>query len=414
MKAILKLVVVLFACAVAAHGQVVPAATMGNAGLSYSFHYSQAAEFGRRYGDWQTARASANLTYSIPEESHPLQIGYAGGYGWTLTGHGYGNGFFQHFFISQGLIWDRWFVQISDNISYLPDAPTTGFSGVPGTGEPIGEPNPTPPTNESVLTENTHILNNMTNGSATHPLDAATTLKFGGGAGQMLFINSDGLDTDSLMANAGLSRRVNARNSLTGSYQFATYSFPGTGTRFDSNTIFFGGSRRWSPRLSTEVSAGPQFVLESSNSTASGSANVPVVPTSINVAVNASAAYQFHFLTANVSYSRGVNGGAGYLYGGRSDSVNGKLSREFGRNVSVGIDASYRRLSGLQNNGVTSSEYCGAQANRHFGRYLNLFANYTVQLQSTSSDLPANALNGSLQEISGGIGYSPRGFRIRH
>jgi len=404
MKTTLKLLAFLFTVGAAAHAQVEPAATgpggppvSGN--LKYSFRYSQTAEFGSSLGDWQTSNVSASVDYANSKERLPFSLDYGGGYTWTITGPSYATGLFQHLFLSQGVVWRKWNLTASDDVSYRPQAPTTGFSGIAGIGEPIGGSGPSPPSSQSILTLNTHVVNNVVNGELEHNLNYATTLSAGGSSELLRYPDNNGLAMNSQMANAGLTQRLNARNSLTGKYMFSQFSYPDYGFSFMTNSALFGFTRNWTRKVTTDVSVGPQWT---------GSSESTVVPSATNVAVNAAVDYHFQFVSAGLAYNRGVNGGSGYLLGAESDAVSANFSREFGRNMNIGLMGSYRRTTGLVNNGVINGKFGGVQATRRLGRYLTLFANYTAMDQSSSAALPVNALSELLQVIGFGIGYSPR------
>jgi hypothetical protein len=120
------------------------------------------------------------------------------------------------------------------------------------------------------------------------------------------------------------------------------------------------------------------------------------------------------FGSAGVNYNRGSNGGSGYLIGAETDSVAANFSRDFNKNLNIGVTGSYMRTAGLANNGVTNGRFGGVQASRRIGRYLNVYANYTAIDQSTSSTLNNNALSGLMQVVGFGIGYSPKEKHLRH
>jgi len=42
--------------------------------------------------------------------------------------------------VSQGLVRRDWTLRLMDDVSYMPQAPVTGFSGIPGVGNLPGEP----------------------------------------------------------------------------------------------------------------------------------------------------------------------------------------------------------------------------------------------------------------------------------
>jgi hypothetical protein len=411
MKTTLKLVAIFLTGCAGAYAQVVPEATgpaklpvSGN--LHYALRYSQTAEFGGGLGDWQTGTISGSVDYSNGTDRHPFNLSYDGGYTKTFTGPDYETGVFQHLFISQGLVGHKWNATVSDNISFTPESPTIGFSGIPGTGEPIGGSGSNPPSSQSILTLNTRSISNVANAEFGYHLNYATTLNFGGSSNLLRYPDGNGLDSGGLQANAGLTRRLDARNSLSGQYIFSHYSYSGLSFTSDINAALFGYQRTWSPKLRTNVSVGPQWIGSSSSS---------VEPPSTTIAASAGVDYHFRSELASLSYNRGANNGAGYLTVATDDSVNAGFSREFGRDLTIGITGSYARIAGLQiGNGVTNARYGGAQATRRLGRYLNVFANYTAVDQSSSlAASQTNVLNQLYQVIGFGIAYSPRETHLR-
>jgi hypothetical protein len=82
-----------------------------------------------------------------------------------------------------------------------------GFSGIPGTGEPIGGTGSNPPSSQSILTTNTSIVNNITTGEVGLTLNNKTTLSAGGSSQILRFPDGNGLNTNAPTANVGLTRR---------------------------------------------------------------------------------------------------------------------------------------------------------------------------------------------------------------
>ncbi|HEY1901975.1 MAG TPA: hypothetical protein VGG56_06075 [Terracidiphilus sp.] len=406
MKTIYKLVaLLLFTVAAAAHAQVAPAATMGPAGLRYTFRYSETAEFYDVTGNRQTISPSASVEYVNNAERRPFSMKYSGGYTWNVVGPSYATGLFQRLALSQSLLWRKWDVNFSDNVGYLPESPITGFSGIAGTGEPIGEPNPIP-SGQSILEENTHVVNNLANGTLTHQFNRATSFSAGGSSDLLRFPEGIGLDTDTVMANGELAWQFNARNRISGNYRFSQFTYPGYDVTFSTNATTFGYFRQWNRRINTNVEAGPEFI---------GSADTAAVPNSTRLSANAAVTYRYQFGETGLNYTHGTNGGAGYLLGAEFDTARAYYSRDFERNLTVGFDAAYTRTSGLINNGITDARFAGVQVTRRVGQYLTVFGNYTAIDQTTSSVLYSSALTGLEQVVSFGIGYSPRGTRIiRH
>ncbi len=417
MKNTLKLVVLFFALrATMAGAQAVPAAKIQGLSVSgnlhYSFRYSQIATFGSGLGDWQVSTASASADYANGKNRFPFSLTYGGGYIWTIAGPSYDSGLFQHLFLSQSIVGRKWNVVASDNISYLPEAPTTGFTGIPGIGEPIGAPNPAPPSGQSILTVSTHVVDNNTLGELERNVSRATTFSTGASYYFFRYPDGNGINTNTTAANAGLTWRLNARNSLMGNYLFSQFSFPGYNFSMTTTSGTLGFQRAWNRKITTNISAGPQWLSSSQSAT---------VPSSLGVVANAAVNYQFQLDSASLVYFHGIIGGAGYFLGAKLDRVEANFSREFGRELTVGADASYMRTAALGNggllgySGVFNAEFAGVQATRHLGRHFSAFANYQVIVQSSSSAaaVPVNVLNDLLQVAGFGIDYSPQGRHLR-
>lgn len=386
-----------------ATAQVEPAATSPSLPLpagnfQYSLRYAQTAEFGRSLGNWQNGVVSGSLNYSNGRERFPFSMAYGGGYNFTIAGPSYGNGLFQHLSFTQGLIGRKWNLSLGDDVTYTPEAPTIGFTGIPGLGEPVTPP--TPPTgDQSILTLNTHVVDNASRALLSRPLNYAWSMNMGGSYNLLRFPDGNGLDTGTAGANGGLRYRLSARQSLVGSYSFSKFTYPAFGFSFFTHSAFFGFDRLWSRRLSTSISMGPQWT---------SSSDATVVPSSRGFAVNAQANYHAGFNNFGASYARGINGGGGYLFGSQTDTANANYTRRFGQAGTLGFNASYMRTAGLLNNGTTSARYGGVQATRRLGPFLSLFANYSLISQSTSSALPGNTLGQTIQILGFGIAYSPR------
>jgi hypothetical protein len=409
MKKVFKIPAILLAASLAAAGsvafaQVVPAANAGPASFGYSFNYSESAEFGEKLGEWQTAVASGRLNYRTGMERLPFSVMYAGGYTWTIGGADYSNGYYQHLLASQGFVGRRWRAFLSDNISYLPQAPITSFAGVPGSGEPVGTPNPAPPTDQTVLTIKTRVIDNAVGLVFLDRLSLGTSLTGSGGWGLLRYPDNNGINVNTYSGTVGLLQRLNARMSIDGSYAWSEFTYPSYDLAFQTQTVFLGFTRIWNRKFTTGVDGGPQWVT-SSDSTS--------IPSSTNFAINTFVRYHLKNVSASVTYARGVSGGAGYLLGGHSDVVSGNLSRTLGRSsMSIGLEGSYQRLKELENNEAISSEDVGVGLTRKLGRHFQANVNYMVINQAYGATLPSNVLSDIVQSFTFGFGYSPRQSRI--
>jgi hypothetical protein len=415
--------ILLLAASAASRAQVVPAAIVPastgewsglpvSGALHYDVRYSQTAQFGGSQDGQQMSYISGDASYANTGKRLPFSMQYGAGYGLVWAGPPSAGNVFQHLTLSQGIVGRTWNLSVNDDASYSFQTPTTGFSGVPGIGEPIGGPvTPTLP-DQTILTVNTRSIDNFTTLGFGHKLDSATTLNLSGASGQMLYLDNDGQNMDTYMASAGVTRRLNARNSFSSQYSFSRFNYVGSVQVANAaqigysqaNTVQFSLSRQWNPHLATSASAGPQWI---------SSSNSAILPSSTTISANASASYTLRFGTASLMYSHGTSGGSGYMLGAESDIAMASFGRSIGKNLTVGVTGSYMRTAGLSNSGTTSGEYGGAQASRMLGRYFNVYASYTAANQSSSLLNAPNVLNSLWQTIGFGIGYSPREIRLK-
>lgn len=398
--------------------------------LRYDLRYAQTAQFGGYQDGQQRIYASGDASYANTGKRLPFSIQYGGGYGWVWAGPPSAGNVYQHLSLSQGMVGRTWNLMASDNVSYTFETPTTGFSGVPGTGEPISGSGTTTTPDQTILT-NTRSVDNMTTIGFGHRLDSATTLNLGGSSGQMRYIDQDGQNMNTWMADAGVTRRLNARNSFSGQYSFSRYSYGSAGFATQTNTAQFSVSRQWNQQLTTTVAAGPLWFASSGTSSTESLA----LSNSTFLSLSATASYTLRHGSAGVSYFHGTIGGSGYMLGAKIDSVNGNFSRNYGKNLTIGVTGSYMRTSAiiaaefayvcqidnvyyyclvpLSITPVSDARYGGAQATRKLGRYFNIFASYTAVDQSSSLLNAPNVLNTLWQTIGFGIGYSPREIRLK-
>ena len=418
MKTTLHILAILLAVCASAYAQVVPEASGGNGlpiggNLDYSVRYSETADYGSTLGNWETSNVTASVSYANATKRLPFSLTYGGGYSWSAGSAPYGSGFNETLALSQGIVRRHWRFLASDNVGYHKQTPTTGFSGEPGSGEPIGVSGSDTPVTQSILTVNTTTVSNNATGTFSRDLGRATTLSAGGSYNQLIYPDGDGQETNTLSANATVTRRLNARSSVSGEYMYSLYSYPASsltgslGSSFTStgNSTVVSYHRQWTRGFSTSAEIGPEWIQ---------SAESTVVPSSTRVTTNASAIYQYKFEAASVNYTRGTNGGAGLYLGAESDVVSLNFSREIGRKTIVGLTTAYLRTGGLNSSEAVDGVYGAVQVSRPLSRYISMFANYTAIDQWSNTPLPSNALDALYSVVAFGIGYSPRGIHLRH
>ena len=401
MKAWLALVAVPAALCSTLHAQVAPAGTGVGTNFSYVLRYAQTAHFGAGLGNWQIATPSGEVDFRNGHRKTPFSLIYAGGYTWTLTGPTqYSTGFFQRLSLHQVLSDEKWKASLGNDVSYRPEAPFTGFSGIPGTGEPIGAPSPPP--SQSILTLGTHALDNLATGELTRILSPAYSVSVGANYDLLFFPDSNGLNTNHLSAQTELARRVSRRSSVFGAYIFNRFSYPDVSLTTNANVVMAGYEHAFSRRFHVNLSAGPGWVTSSNNN---------VVPASTIVNANAGLDYQMPAGSAFVRYDRSTSGGSGYMLGQLADTVDAGYSRVFARTFTAEVIGGYRRIQPLNKSAIIQAEMGAVQGSWRFGERFSAFASYTVVAQASTGPLPPNAVSGPLQIISFGIAYGMRARR---
>ena len=409
MKHIARFLVIFCCLGSSAFAQVSPAAIGSKVftapqGLGYAFRYSQNAQLGTQQANIQTSIVSGSVEYATRSKEKPFHMQYAGGYTWTLSGPDYLSGQFHRMYLSQELNLRRWALLLSDDVAYLPQSPTTGFSGIPGTGEIIGVPNPGSSSSQTILSLNTHMLTNSAHGELKHAFSYATSVNFGGSSDYLYFPNADGIDTRSASGFGELARRLSARTTLSGRYIYTQFSYPSTVAEMHTHTVLVGFRRRATRNLDFSAFGGPQLI---------GSTVPTTIPPNTTFAVNADLNYLLRFANLNASYSHSTNGGSGYLVGATTDNAQVNFSHQFGPSVLLGINGGYQGTAALNNNGVTNGGFGGTQVTWWLARKLIVYANYTGIGQTSTSQLPGSALTQTINTLSFGFGLSSREQRQR-
>ena len=385
--------------------QVEPAATgpsrpSGN--LNYSLRDSQIAWWSGVLGDQQANALSGSLQYENGKTRNPLSVNYSGGYTFVLTGATFGTGYFQNLSIGDTFSGRKWRLRLSDGISYRPQAPTFGFSGVAGTGEPPTPPPVTGTPTETVLTENTHAINNVTTASYTMPINFAVSFLASGSYAILRYPDGNGYDSTAISGDVGASLRLSGRTSLTGEFEESRFGFGGGSGTFETSAVLGSVSHTFNKSFRATFSAGPAWV------TSQGISNFP---SSTTVFLSGGLNYHKRFDTISINGYHGDNSGSGVFYGARFNSIGANYSREIEKKTTLSVNFGFQQNSGLQvNTGSSSGLFGSVSAARRLGRLFSLSAAYTATEQ-TANSLPGNVLNGLLQGASVSIGYSPRGIR---
>ncbi len=424
----LSLIALLVVASRLADGQAAPTAVpsqrtgMGlnipwlNGGLQYGLNASQLFQTGYYGGGWsKQASVSGDVAFSTKSETGPFSLVYTGGVQIPEESN-ISTNYFQSLALAQSVLLKSWTLSGTDVVSYLPQSPTVGLSGIPGTGDlglaPVGiggEPA------QDVLTTNSTRVSNTVSGSVGRRLSGRDSISGSASYGLLHFFGDTGIDNTQISASAGMSHQFDARTSanIGASYSIFRYDVAGHSS-FTTRGVSAGAQRQVTRALGVFGSGGPQWV---------NSSDQLAIPSRLTWGASLGATYLMPIFITQVSYSRGINAGSGVQTGSISDSVTGSLSRRFGPSWSTSLNAGFTRSQGLAtmptpanvavlgiaNSGSIKGFYGGAQASRRISRSVSATGSYTALTQSSSNALTTQAtLSGTVQSFALGISYSPR------
>ncbi len=392
----------------------VPSTGFGEAPLAGSFNYALTASelisngFFNNGGASYSTNLSGDAVYQSGNPSHPFSLVYTGGV--LLQNAGQPTTTYQELSLSQSLKTKNWNFNIQDAVTYLPESPVSGLSGIPGVGDlgivpvPVG-----PESGIGVLTTYGPRVSNTLTGSASRILTARVSAQVSAYEDQQEFIGDNsiqGLNNSGEGATVGLSYRFDSRDSLSANYNYSRFSFGSTYGSFTTQGATVNYSRQWSRRLQTNVYAGPQAVSSSNGLYAS----------TVEIAAGAAASYQSRNATYTLTFARGTNNGSCVIPGSFSDSLNLAAARTFARVWNASANLGYSRITTLP--GFQSFSYAsqgvtaGVQVARAISRRVYGFGSYTIEHQTLgqNSAVISNAFNGNYQIFAVGVTYSPRKF----
>ncbi len=407
---------VLGGSSIVAAGQIAPIVTAStpsegfrfpvvNGSLQYSLTAAESLVYGyngqANTGTSAVTSFSGDVAYLSKSKFNPFSAVYSGGY--LIGGGAEPSAPFQNLALSQVITRRSWNYVLSDTVSYLPQTPTTGLSGIPGVGDLGITGGPIAQSQLGILTTYSRRVSNDASVSVSRSLTGSTSLHATGNYDIQRFVGgSTGLDDTQEIGSGGITHRFNARTSAGADYSYANVSFGVGGLSFTSQSLLFQVTRQLTRQLSLTLGAGPQRV---------NSGNQP----STNVSVNSTLGYSAAKTNYSLSYFRGQTAGDGVVAGARTDSVSFSASRSINRSWAVSGLAGYNRSSSLPNGLLppftSSGVVASGQISRGLTHALSLFASYTVQRQSVQGVAAVNnPFNGLSQVLGFGISYSPRPF----
>ncbi len=416
-------VIMLLAFGAMARAQEAPVATSPSFGFSlptvegtmtYSLSASQSFMTGYGTGtDYMTA-LSGDLAYVSSSPNKPFSLVYSGGYMYSVMPGYPPNSTYQNLAASQVVTTKNWTFVADDAISYMPESPTTGLSGIPGVGDigivpvQIGDE----PARSVLTTYATQVANGLS-GTALRKIGGNWSVD-GSASWQILdFTGSQAqynINSDTATASIGPAYRIDARSSASASavYSYTNDTYQGTSFPFTTEAIMLQYQRQITQFLTVNVSVGPQRMY------GTGAAEL-LIPAQMTVVGSAALSYTRRTTSASITFSRASNAGSGVMYGALTDTVAGVLQKQLSRNWVGALTASYSDNTALgQFAGVDDdydATYGGGQISRKMGRAWSAYFSYTAMTQTTNAPgASQSAFSGLMQDFAIGITYAPGAF----
>jgi hypothetical protein len=397
-----KLALILFALSSPSWGQAAASATQ--AGLDYTLRYAEIGGLGGTEGTWVNSTPSGELHFINGKGRVPFEMQNYAGYTKTLSGSSGWDGPFVHTNLQGGFVGRHWSASANGEVNYRAQFATTGFSGVPGSGEPIAGQ---PPVGDSILMPNSYMLQYSTGAQAERNLTGASQLIGGFNTRQIRYPDGNGLESTVYNSSGQFTHRLNARNNVTFQYMHTQFGYPSIPTlKIYAEVVTASYERFWTRKLKTTAAGGPEFVRST----------FPfLVPSSHSFVANASLLYSLHSGEVSLSFERTTTSGSGYYTGAFVNSALGDYSRGVGRAITFEMTGGYRQNTSLgAMKASVASEFGAFQIYRHIGRRASFFVNYTVISQSSSLPATPDVLSQVLHSISVGTEFSNRAWRAGH
>ena len=383
--------------------------------MTYSLSASESFLTGYNNGVNESTAFSGSLGYLSSSPDKPFSLVYSGGYLYSSVPGYPASSTFQNLAASQVVTTKNWNFVIDDSVSYLPESPTTGLSGIPGVGDIGVEPveigdQPA----QSIFTNYATRVGNGLNGSVTRTVNKSLSIN-GSASWQILhFTNNEGIDSSTVSGSVGPSYRIDARSSVGANvvYTYTNDTYAGYSYPFETEGVNLQYQRQLTRFLTMSVSAGPQRTFGTG-------AAAPLIPSQITPVVSAGLTYSRRTSTASVSFSRATNSGSGVVFGALTNTFGGTVREQFSRDWQGALTASYSQSTSLAQVAGFDEDYHstfgGGQLSRRLSRSFSAYFSYTAVTQSQSNGVTSQPVfSGLSQTFSVGITYSPGAQHFGH
>ena len=340
-----------------------------------------------------------------------LKLSYVGG-GSLSNNPAIGNSVIQELGVAEKLSFHRSVLSIFDHLLYLPES-AAGIGGLGGIALPgggsIGLGGAFLP-GQSILNVRGQRLTNAFITQDETSLTSRSSVIFVGGYSLLHFVDNTLLDSGEIIFQGGYNHTLTRKDTIAVFYRFSGYRYSNFDQSINDHSVLVSYARRVTGRLAFKVAGGPYVAFFA----------VPITTTNSTTlsswTLNASLTYVFRRNELRLDYDHGLSGGSGVLAGSKLDSVSGTVERQLSRTFKGSWDLGYARNVGLLVAGSTTPTanqafdywFTGGHLTHTLGRTLDVFLNYRLQYQNSSSTFCAGSscqTSFVRNQISFGLGW---------
>jgi hypothetical protein len=324
-----------------------------------------------------------------------LLVSYTGGGMFVTNNPNASNGVVQELSLKDKYSFRRSTFSVFEQLSYLPES-SFGFAGtagatLPGLGTGGGIGSGFIP-GQSILTPEGQNLSNAFDVELDTKLTSRTSLTFVGGYSLLHYFNDNLLNFTDGTFQAGYNYQLSRKDTVAVSYNFSAFRYSNVDQSLNLNTIQGNYARRITGRLAFQIAAGPQFLSSRFPITSSTFSTTSATTSSSQLywTLNTSLQYQLRHAQMSATYYHGVSGGSGVLAGAQTDVASGSFSQPISRTFNLGFTAGYSRNRALTGSAGAEAQsfsywFGGVNVAHTIGRSLDIFANYQLQYQNTTT-----------------------------
>ena len=352
-----------------------------------------------------TALFGGSLNFNRIWSRYQFSAIYSGGdsiSGGTQTG-----GAFHDLSVTQEIEWERWRLRLRDDFVASPGASFTG-SGMGGPGL-LGQfssalPGGLPAVaqgiapSETIQSGQAMRYEDMILGEVEYSFSRRSAFTFSGSYGLLHFPDAGYIDSHNINGRVGYDFQLDPRNSIAVLASYSKIDYAGTTNSTVNYLASLAYGRKIAGRLSFQATGGPSEI----RSTGTGNGNFQ----SLTWAINSALRYELRRTGYSLSYSHGLTGGSGVLFGANSDTMSASVHRQFTRFWAGSANGGYAFNKSLAPTGVATFHFTnwfiGGSIGRQLGRHAHLGLNYGLQQQNSPAVCPvANCGSTGLQQTFG-------------